>query len=152
MGSRMAAGLATVALLIATGAATAGDSGPKVGSDTPHPEGTQHDDWRASFYSGSEFRGLPDKMRLAYIAALVEGMTSSSWAIKSELENSLSRPEARKLMAPFEVVNRCASRMLLDELSTAVDQYLSAHPGQWHRPMFDIVQAALREACGTQGE
>lgn len=152
MNSRIAATLTGAALIAAMGTAIPSDDGSQATPDDPSHEGAQRDDWRASFYSGNEFRGLPDKMRLTYIAALVEGMTSSSWAIKSELETSLPRSEARELIPRFEFVNRCAARMRLDELSTAVDRYLAAHPGQWHLPMFDIVQAALREACRAQGE
>lgn len=152
MRSRLAATLTSAALIAAMGTATSGEDGSLDDLDAAGHEGAQRDDWRASFYSGAEFRGLPDQMRLTYIAALVEGMTSSSWAIKSELEKSLPGPEARGLIAQFEFVNRCASKMRLDELSTAVDQYLAEHPGQWHLPMFDIVQAALREACQAQSE
>jgi hypothetical protein len=132
------------------GTAVASEGGAQREPDPPGRESAERDRSTSSFYSGSEFRNMSDKMRLTYIAALVEGMTFSGHTIGAELEEHLTASKARDVMSRFDRVNRCASQMRLDQLSETVDGYLSDHPEQWHRPMFDLVWAALREACGRQ--
>lgn len=152
MRHRIAATLTLSALVAVMGTTAASEGGSQREPDPPGSESAERDSSTSSFYSGSEFRRLSDKMRLTYIAALIEGMTFSGHAIGSELEDRLTASKARDLMSRFERVNRCASQMRLDQLSDTVDGYLSDHPAQWHRPMFDLVWAALREACELKHE
>lgn len=152
MRHRVAVTLMLSALLAVVGTAVASEDEAQGEPDPPSPESAERGPSTSSFYSGSEFRGLPDKQRLIYIAAVVEGMTFSGSAIRSELEERLSSSKARALMKRFERMNRCASDMRLDQLSDTVDGYVADHPEQWHRPMFDIVWAALRDVCDLQSE